>query len=553
MRPELEEIALIENYLHKKLSKEQMQLVETRMKADVDFKKSIEFQRNLQTALRNEAMAVALNNAHNNWINGKTGLLHWLRSNLNSLLLIIGSGVVISLVLFTAIYTELNEKKPFLINEKEVVNQNEPTVTTLLTAKLDEEEPVATHKPEYNFNPIDNESLTLNDSVIENRITHIPEPIALTSPIVKSKKFNKRPADYFYIDPTKGGVINDTLTGIKMIISPTAFLNKSNGEVVKDSVKVKFTAYRTKGELVLSKIPMNWYGLDSIPFTLHSEGMFSVFAYQGNDELVLNYKLNAPVRIDYSNLHYTDSLAVFYLENRRKPWKYIQNVSRPILAPVKKTKAETDSINKLLENPFSGESTNRWSVPDYKPDGIYRYGFWGRLFEFVKFKSVYGDSSNAFKRGLTEKKFVDISNFKTQSKKAKAINSIVPKDAPLELIINKLGFYGLHKLQRNQIAVKPFVFPTFNGLEILNIERIVAVESESMAAYHFYSSQLCLKQGKAYSLFVFTEDKRIYYLNSEEFKNLNLKQSEINIEMIDVSESINSSTDIDEILNKISS
>ena len=73
MRPELEEIRIIEAYLEGKLSAEDRAKIEAKMEEDPDFRQKVEMQRDLTEGIWNAALIAEINKAHTEFIRTEQG------------------------------------------------------------------------------------------------------------------------------------------------------------------------------------------------------------------------------------------------------------------------------------------------------------------------------------------------------------------------------------------------------------------------------------------------------------------------------------------------
>lgn len=545
MRAELQDIELIESYLLDKLSSSERLNFEKRLNTDSNFNEAFVFQENLNKALYRKAMVGALNKAHVNWINKTPSLWLRLKSNLNSIffsfLLILSLGILLwwankpspSRVVASSITSEKE-----VIQQVDLAEYKPDNFQAKLTNKEEEEEEeeIATEKDLQK-----NENIKPKNKIQTNAIVVQPE---LKKPKVKPWKWlnsNKKP--YLFL-PTNSGTIVDSISSSSISIKPNAFLNPLTKKRVTDSVRIVYKEFRTKGDMVLSNIPMHWFGMDSLPFSFHSEGMFSIFAFCNDTALIINPEIKSPLTISFRPNGITDSLSLFYLKDSLSNWKFIQKIEQP------SKNSQVDSFIdsaylKALKTPFKGENVRRWSAPQLRENGVIRYGFWGRLIEYIQFRTVYGDSIMAFGRVFTEKRFVSVQNRNPTQIDPNSLDSAT--NEVHNILINRLGYYNYDKLIKSPRALRPYAILTSNST-LANVTKIVAVEKNTNAAYHFYTPQLCLRKGLEYDFFAFTADNEIFHCSRDNFKTGDFNKDELIIDMIDVTKKVKNAADIDRLL-----
>jgi len=201
-----------------------------------------------------------------------------------------------------------------------------------------------------------------------------------------------------------------------------------------------------------------------------------------------------------------------------------------------------------LIEPFTGELKRNWSEPQKVDGGIMRYGFWGRLVEYFTFKTVYGDSTLAFSRVFFESKYTTYAELGIDEKTALQREKPKPVSAQ-NIVINHLGYYNYDKLMKSPKAIKPIISVILNNEVVNNINKIVAVEENSQAAYHFYNNKLCLKKGCKYDFFAFTMDSTILFYPRSKYAELKDKTTLLQLEFVDISSTIKTAKDIDILLN----
>jgi hypothetical protein len=567
MRPELEQIQKIELYLNNKLSPKDKQAFEQNMATDDDLKSKVDFQRQFVKRLKRSALLVALENEHLNWAAGgqaaagvKTtgsGIKLYILNNLNSI--IIATLGIIGLSTTIHLLTQVDDNEV-------VIHENKEHIDSEVTGKSKSSKTQLTSNDYWQYEnyvakTIDDysskkevekeEHLILKDSISSKNNDIAEAEIAM--PINPENLDFKTPPGYT-IDPSKENTIIDTIANTKITIPPFAFRYRYRTRaLVSTEVKIIYKEYRTKGDMVMSNIPMHWYGRDSIPFKFHSEGMFSILATSdsGSVELV------KPIKVEFKPINLTDSLNFFYLADTNSRWQFVQEVPlprRPI--DTSQLKAYQNFKNAANNTGFGKEFGKgelrkpNWAEPKFSDDGnAYRYGFWGRLIEYFTKGTVYGVDSASFKRVFTERKIVERKDFMKDSESIAELGAIEIIDPePQSITLQKLGYYNYDKLLKNPETIRPIIQPLdTKGEYIKRIYKIVAVEKDLNAAYHFYEPKLCLHSKKLYDFFAFTFDGRILYASRNRYSKAK-SSSNLVLNFVDVTSLITKPDDVDELL-----
>ncbi|MGB0432063.1 MAG: hypothetical protein ACPGLV_16430 [Bacteroidia bacterium] len=536
MRPELNEIEKIELYLKGKLQGKELEAFENQMHQDSIFKQKVIFQKGLITSLKNNSMKMALSNAHNNWVNAsyaapttssKLSSKLAIFTNLNSILIIVGLGLATLLTYYLML------KKPLVQHNNKSTelkllakNQVKPTIgfTDYYKRIIDS---IDRYKPL--FTPIIQPFEIDNASNIENRTTELTihnykdtTKHSNLNSIITEKTITK-PLNI--INPAIGGIIYDKQSGATITIPPNAFKYLNNDKTPKIDIEIIYKEYRNKAELAYSEIPMHWYGMDSTPYSIHTEGMFSILAQSDSGKV----QLIKPIKIQFTPNALTDSLGLFYLADYKSRWKYVQEIK---LSKAKLDSLRINEFKKFNTIAFKNGWNNTknkpsWSEPELTPEGAFRYGFWGRLVEFISKGTVYGSDSLSLKRVFTEKRLVEkpnLSNLQIEKAFEKENEAAIDKD----IIIKKLGIYGFNKLSKTKNYIKPTLKVFYNNTPLDSIYKLVVFDINTNSAYQYpytfyygYFGQLCLDSTKSYCFAAYSLNGKVYLSSAQGFSDLN--------------------------------
>ncbi|MFY0674411.1 MAG: hypothetical protein JXQ87_13500 [Bacteroidia bacterium] len=559
MRTELEQIKKIELYLNNKLNSKDKQAFEQKLAVDKELQQKVEFQKQFIKRLKRSAMLVALENEHLSLISGggtgatkgikttSSGLKLQILNNLNSII-VATLGVI---GLSVAIYFVTNKKSSIVIKntENQFKTKKHATIAQLSSNGY-------WHYHNYVTQTLDNYS---NDKVMEKlgenlKVDSIKNKVKVpvvnkeSDSIVQQIRF--KPPTGYIIDPTISNTIIDTISNSKIVIPPNAFRYKfRNRPLVTENVRIIYKEYRSIGDMATSAIPMHWFGKDSIPFRFHSEGMFSILATTDSGSVTLT----KPIRVTFTPIQLTDSLNLFYLSDTNSRWQFVQQIVLPKM-PIDSNQfnAFEEFRQKAGETGFGDDEENKpnWAKPKFDNNGnAYRYGFWGRLLEFITKGTVYGQDSASFKRVFTEDKKLVLSESNAVEGQISNDNLTTKTEHEAQSItVKRLGYYNYGKLQKNQDAIRPIIRPLNVKNEYLKrVYKIVAVEQGLNAAYHFYDPKLCLNPNRPYDFFAFTFDGRILYASRNKYK-VAKSSTELVLRFVDVTNLVSSASDFDMLL-----
>jgi len=375
MRTELEHIERIEKYLLNNMSETEVLAIENEMKSNPEFAHEIELQKQLVKRIYRNAMLSALENAHNQWATPKWNFKKAWLNNLNTLIIIVFTGAVALIIWFYAsrnktetsntnseIATLSNASTEVTENQENSHVVNKPTLDTAKSAVI------VLNTAEYEpFNFQKNEVRSIKNAKPSEKIE---------KDIADPKQFHGKYqiGEENVIDPKLGGSFVDRKTGTRISIKPNALIY-ANKKAINSPVKIIYKEYRSKGDMVLSDIPMHWFGKDSMPFSFHSEGMFSFLVDADSGEVVVNKKVISPITVEFTPNKLTDSLNFFYLGEKDTFWQFITKIE--FENGKKNDSIWNNELRKALKNPFTGELKRNWSEPQKVDGGIMRYGFWG--------------------------------------------------------------------------------------------------------------------------------------------------------------------------------
>lgn len=124
---------------------------------------------------------------------------------------------------------------------------------------------------------------------------NIQKPVAS---IDESPKFNiEVPLNQFQFSDSKDQVLL-TEKNTRIYVSKNSFEDK-NGEDVVGEVEIVFKEYHTTGEIIASKIPMEYQDETGAKGAFESAGMFDIRAYQDGNDLIL--KKGKTIRVDLNS------------------------------------------------------------------------------------------------------------------------------------------------------------------------------------------------------------------------------------------------------------
>jgi hypothetical protein len=504
-------------------------------------------------------MLVALENEHFNWANGgaqaasgikttSTGIKLQILNNLNSIIIaalgVIGASVAIYLITKQktetfAAHIDTKVEQDDKAKNAQLTSNYYWIYNSLLAKTIDDYSPKNEVEKE--------EQLLLKDTTSSKKKDN---PIAEIAIPINPENLNFETPPGYTIDPTKENTIIDTVANTKITIPPYAFRYKyRTRSLVSSEVKIIYKEYRTKGDMVMSRIPMHWYGRDSMPFKFHSEGMFSILATSdsGSVELV------KPLKVDFKPIKLTDSLNFFYLADTNSRWQFVQEVPLP-RKPIDTNQIKAyENFKKAANNTGFGKGElgkPNWAEPKYTDNGdAYRYGFIGRLIEYFTKGTVYGVDSASFKRVFTERRLLQSKQyFEELESIANKGDTEIAEPTTQSITIKRLGYYNYDKLLKNPEALKPIIQPlNTKGEYLKRVYKIVAVEQGLNAAYHFYEPRLCLDPNKQYDFFAFTFDGRILYASRNRYSKAK-SSSNLVLNFVDVTSLITKPDDLDELL-----
>ncbi|MBI1185256.1 hypothetical protein GC194_13375 [bacterium] len=542
MRKELEQIALIEAYLSNKLPQEEKQAFEYRMATSSELSDKVDFQRNMQRQLQREAMIAALATAHQNW-QSQPWLIRWLRGRsfyfyLNTVLVVAVAAIALVYVWWNQNQEPTDKNAEYQVESTIQAIDNQEIVTISHTVeKLHFANDVEVKSAEAtNEDPktiVVSNYLANKMNVIEEEAT-FAKLMAISDSTSSETKYRK-PVKYHYrISGAKGGLFKDPESGTTVKIPAEAFVD-STGNTVKDSVDILYREYRNLGDMVLSDIPMHWLKKGNNHYQFNSNGMFSITATADTNSLALAKSIT----INFKTNGQQDSSGFYYLSDTKSAWQLVKSL------PALGYYVGKDRTPNLTG--YSGEGSKRWSQPQRTGNGYYRYGFWGRLFEYIDQGTVYGNDSAAFKRIFSEKKLIRSTGYTDST-------YVVPtKPSEMQKIgVDRLGYYNYDQLLHNPSAINPDVLSYFaNGDSLVqDVYKYVAVEEGLNAAYHFYGSNVWLNSTKAYDIFVFTLSGKVYFADRRAFSQAKATQQTLSLTVWDVTEQLNCPDDVNELLNE---
>lgn len=546
MRKELRQIEQVEAYVLGTLTTAEHADFEMKMHGDKALRQLVESQKQLTQRLARVQMMAALHEVHQDWISskglngagGKSGGSRW-SGSLNIFFIF-----ALCTIAIMGIWLSLKE-------------------TPIVTIGIPSSQQVASSYPEPNVEVngslgfVDStEALITQDTAVYSssatlysppkKMGNIP-PLHSIPRVEQAQKPNKAVAliDRKYFKPStpsdalteqfiiagENGALLTTKSGTQIDIGANAFRNPE-GNIAQGPVNIVYTEYRTKGDMVLGKIPMHWMEIvdgDTTIQQFSSVGMFSLTAFSDSTELSISQYKGGGITVNFS---LNDTLAgtnFFYFDEEKQEWEIAGDMD-------------------LTDNALSGIFGDQGKGTIEKTGGGLlekRRGFFGRLWEWIRKGSVNGKTDARLKSVFTE------------TKKKSGIGQDVPmvyQNIALrqQMTLYRLGTYNYDRLIKQPTTVVADITPIDeDGQEILDMWRLAVIDPNLNGAYQYPQRRLYLTPEVNYSIFLFDQAGNIYYCSAQVFKDAAvLSHGNYKLVFRDVTHTIKEPKDIDRILEQ---
>lgn len=541
MRKELHQIEEIEAYVLGLMAINDRSGFEKRIASDKGLKQDVETQKQLTQRLRRDQMILALGTAHESWLsstgpNGHGGNKGggWFSGKLNTIFVL----TLLSVAIW-GIWLSLKQQ-PY---QTEEVAQTTTTTaeTENFTPQTESANPPYTDStgsvkmtvsPDcYGIPELELSEITLSTrlhlslrEVYEQKNHEWIVPRTATAPSAVSGH-----QEQFNVNATEGGSFS-TSTGTNITLEPNSLVD-AQGESVTGDVKIVYKEYRSKGDMVLSDIPMHWLETEDGETVLNqfsSTGMYSIEAFSDSGQVYLMSGKGRGMTINFTLSDTLNGTNFYYFNPDSKRWEIADEMDMD-----------------YSPTPFSkgAMAESQDQVRSKRPE---RRGFFKRLWEWVKKGSVNGVKDAGLKSVFTETK-----------KKALLtvdVGRVVQSRPKLSLIqsaqISQFGLYNYDKIIGSPDALIINVIPNdTNGELIKDVVQLVVIDFNLNGAYRYYDSQVYLAPNVSYGFWLFDSSGGYYYCSPERFENAKIENSSFyKLEFEDLSSRVESSKDADLIM-----
>lgn len=305
---------------------------------------------------------------------------------------------------------------------------------------------------------------------------------------------------------------------------PAHSVAKPNQSTVYGSYSIVYKEYRNPAEIVLSGIPMT-YEKNAVDYNFNSAGMLEIRGYQDGEEL----KLIKPLTIDFNCTEQLPELSYYQLDDRTNKWKELRKIDWAKAAvPVNNRKQQKrDKI--------------RPRSVDNRTTGSIKHGFFYRLTHWKTYRTSKRNS-----RMVTD-------NFDPNATLlAEGANTGHTYPTQVRgLNCSSFGVYNCDQIFRtgNPIAFNPTYLNQSTGKAIEKPFVACLIDRKVNGSFSFDPAQVMCNPESKNILLLFTEDEKVFALDSDDFAQLNLKAQNVQVSMKEITKEAQTSDDLKKYLN----
>lgn len=340
-------------------------------------------------------------------------------------------------------------------------------------------------------------------------------------------------------------------SGSKITIQPNS-VTYPDGTPVKGDFTIKYREFRNQAEIALSGIPMTFEGQN-----FNSVGMYELRGEKDGKEL----KLNKPANVDFQCTKGDAGVGFYQLNENDSEWEKVKEIT-PVLPH--------NLVKKEVARPINhGNWTSYTTGILVKPhDSIFSVEFdqyrWNSLN-----KAMDTDSTITIVEKIRESRtiLVDSINIESINKSIAGVKIPLPYHllgGPNNRVDGSLLAEGADKGHTYPSIVKGLNSSSFgvyncdqvfrmnnkitlmanyvdeNGNEIPKKHVMCVIDLDYNGSFSFHPNSVTLNEKGNNVLLLFTEDRKVYVLSKEAFKNLDLSNPQQRIFMEDMTDELSS-------------
>ncbi|MDP4843650.1 MAG: OmpA family protein [Salibacteraceae bacterium] len=304
----------------------------------------------------------------------------------------------------------------------------------------------------------------------------------------------------FKVNPNKDTTILLDSKGTSLHIPKNSFLN-NQGDLVKETVLLRFREFSNSAEMAFSDIPMT-YKKDNLEYFFNSSGMFELTA-SVNDKPIEIVK-NKPLKIDYALARKNPEISFFKLNNHKKDWNKIQDIEPLKIEHVLENEALFGEVDSAIEF-----SKNKQRIPGFN-------AMKKNLFENVEEFAVEGDFT-----------IEDDGNRQNATLLAEGVDAgHTYPDIIKGLNIESFGVYNCDQIYRlsERVSIKA-KYLDVNGQEIADLHVLSLIDLQYNGAFSFDPRNFICDANGQNVLALFTKKGELYLLEKDDFAKMNIQKS----------------------------
>ena len=320
MRPELEHIATIEQYLEGTLTPEQQAAFEQRLQENPALQQEVEEQAQLTKRLSRAALVLLINDAHHQFNHTGGGNASWI----NNIWLNVFIGALIVAGTITGIYFGVNANDAQAQNTGQIESNAAPAI--VYTPDVETDEALPSLLPAFLKgtpgvpSPNCNSAMTATNKTAPVVVAPV-EDAALE--LVEYPGLNI-PFNEHLMRAEDGAELTDQRSGT-IITIPANALMYADGSDAKGIITIKYREYRDQADIAISNIPMTYKQVDE-EYNFNSAGMLEVRAYQNGQEVFM--KPEHHIHLQFELTDTIPDLNFYALNDTTQQWEFLETVEQ---------------------------------------------------------------------------------------------------------------------------------------------------------------------------------------------------------------------------------
>ncbi len=337
--------------------------------------------------------------------------------------------------------------------------------------------------------------------------------------------------DEYLINPKLDTMIILDNKGTILHIPKNCFVD-ATGELIQETVNLKYREFKNSADMAFSKIPMMY---DEESF-FNSSGMFEI---EGNaNGKPVNIAAQKQIVIDYALAKQNPDIQFFNLNEVNQKWEKVQEIE-PINLKINNSDIETKKV--WVDGNLVQEQ--EWVDGELVKDNNWNAEFWENAQDSVFVDTAFFNNRQNFQPLIIE----DDGNRDSGTLLAEGMNVGHTYPAIIKgLNIDNFGVYNCDQIYRVKdrvsIAAK---YIDKEGQTIKSASVLSMIDLNYNGAFSFAPRQFICSATGENALVLFTKKGKIYLLDKEQFKEMNIKKSgEYIFTMKDMTEEIKNTDDL---------